>query len=95
MIFLKPKFTICVHDPHRDRYISSSILKSGKWEGDFSLLLGNLLASAQKLYANVKPILLDCGANLGIHGLYGAALGYDVWAVEPQVENVFHVSNYS
>jgi hypothetical protein len=89
---LQPKFTICVHDPKRDQWISNSILHSGQWESHLSILLRNLLASAQNLYPNIKPILLDCGANLGIHGLYGAALGYQVWAVEPQVENVFHVS---
>ena len=36
-----------------------------------------------------NPILfLDVGANVGIHGLYAAALGLQLWSVEPQIKNV-------
>ena len=38
-----------------------------------------------------KTLMLDIGANLGIHGLYVANLGFRVWAVEPQVPNLIKV----
>ena len=38
-----------------------------------------------------KTILLDVGANLGIYGLYVAKLGFRVWAVEPQFQNLMKV----
>ena len=41
---------------------------------------------------NSDTLVLDIGANLGIHGLYAAKLGYRVWAVEPQEKNLIKVS---
>ena len=41
--------------------------------------------------ANIDTLVLDIGANLGIHGLYAAKLGYRVWAVEPQETNLIKV----
>lgn len=38
-----------------------------------------------------KTIFLDVGANLGIHALYVAKLGFQTWAVEPQTINVIKV----
>ena len=43
--------------------------------------------------ANIDTLVLDIGANLGIHGLYAAKLGHRVWAVEPQERNLIKVSN--
>ena len=40
---------------------------------------------------NSDTLVLDIGANLGIHGLYAAKLGYRVWAVEPQETNLIKV----
>lgn len=40
---------------------------------------------------NDKTVMLDVGANLGIYGLYVANLGFRVWAVEPQVQNLLKV----
>ena len=42
--------------------------------------------------ANIDTLVLDIGANLGIHGLYAAKLGHRVWAVEPQERNLIKVS---
>ena len=44
-------------------------------------------------YANPDALFLDIGANLGIHGLYMARLGYRVWAIEPQEKNLIKVYN--
>ena len=43
-------------------------------------------------HANNDVLVLDIGANLGIHGLYAANLGYRVWAVEPQERNLIKVN---
>ena len=43
-------------------------------------------------HANEDTLVLDVGANLGIHGLYAAKLGYQVWAVEPQERNIIKVT---
>ena len=42
-------------------------------------------------HASKNTIVLDAGANFGIHGLYAAKLGYRVWAVEPQERNLIKV----
>ena len=42
-------------------------------------------------YTNPDALFLDVGANLGIHGLYVAKLGYRVWAIEPQEKNLIKV----
>ena len=41
-----------------------------------------------------ETIVLDVGAQLGIHGLFAAKLGHRVWAVEPQEVNLAKVKNY-
>ena len=40
---------------------------------------------------NDKTIMLDVGANLGIYGLHVANMGFRVWAVEQQVQNLIKV----
>ena len=43
-------------------------------------------------HADLEAVVLDVGANLGIHGLYAAKLGYRVWAIEPQERNLIKVT---
>ena len=71
-----------------------------RWEAHISSLLRNLLKYSSKLDGTEnlgertrKTVFLDCGANLGSHALYAAALGFDSWAVEPQARNLFRVNN--
>ena len=45
--------------------ISGGILKTGKWEEEISIVLKFILENN----ANKDAIVLDIGANLGIHGL--------------------------
>ena len=42
-------------------------------------------------YVHKSTVFLDIGANLGIHSLYAAKLGFKVWAVEPQQSNLLKV----
>ena len=84
----KPRFTICVYEEHEDKWVSGEILSSGTWETGISQILGDILMNR----TNSDTLVLDIGANLGIHGLYAAKLGYRVWAVEPQEKNLIKVS---
>ena len=70
-----------------DTMISGGILKTGKWEEEISIVLKFILENN----ANKDAIVLDIGANLGIHGLYAAKLGHRVWAIEPQQRNIIKV----
>jgi hypothetical protein len=92
-IFKEPSFIICAYDANEDIFISKSLLEMNRWEASISSLLRVLLQYAAKMDLQNAPIFLDCGANFGSHALYGAAMGYDVWAIEPQRENLFRVSS--
>jgi hypothetical protein len=70
-----------------DKWISGGILKSGKWEPGISLTIRDIISN----HGNKDTLVLDVGANLGVHGLYVANLGFRVWAVEPQERNLIKV----
>lgn len=57
------------------------------WERDVSKIIRILLNK----YVDKKTVFVDIGANLGIHALYAAKLGFKVWAVEPQQSNLMKV----
>ena len=59
----------------------------GIWEKEVSKIIKMLLNK----YVDKTTLFLDIGANLGIHGLYAAKLGFRVWAVEPQESNLLKV----
>ena len=67
--------------------MSGSILSTGKWEPNISKIIKILLNK----FVDKHTVFLDVGANLGIHGLYAAKLGFPVWAVEPQQRNLIKV----
>ena len=60
----------------------------GFWEKDISKIIKMLLNK----YVDKSTLFLDIGANLGIHALYAAKLGFRVWVVEPQQLNLLKVS---
>ena len=70
-----------------DKWISGGILQSGKWEPGISLTIRDILLN----HGNEDILVLDVGANLGVHGLYVANMGFRVWAVEPQEKNLIKV----
>ena len=70
-----------------DQWVSASILSNGVWEREISKIIRMLL----NRYVNKNALLLDIGANLGIHSLYAAKMGFKVWAVEPQQRNLIKV----
>ena len=70
-----------------DKWISGGILQSGKWEPGISLTIKDIISK----HGNEDILVLDVGANLGVHGLYVANMGFRVWAVEPQERNLIKV----
>ena len=71
-------------------FVSGDIIGNGYYEPKVGKLFKHLLEMSQN-DANGKTVMIDVGANLGIHGLYAAKLGYSVWAVEPQEMNLIKV----
>lgn len=91
MIF-QPSYNICVYAGGDDygSYGSRLIKQQGYWEKDIGMMIRTLLKTSM----NEDAIFLDIGANIGIHALYAAKLGFNVWAVEPQGRNLDKVSRY-
>ena len=83
-------FTICLYNPKDDVFISRNVLDTGTFEPTVTIILKELFLIWPSDDVQ-KSILLDVGANLGIHGLYIANLGYRVWAIEPQERNLIKV----
>ena len=83
----QPEFIICVYEAKDDIWISKGLLEKGKWEIGISFTVKLLLEQM-----NQDILFLDIGANLGVHSLYAAKLGYRVVAVEPQENNLIKVN---
>ena len=69
---------ICLYPSNIDTFVSGSIRKFGAWERHITMSIKH----AMKRYP--KSTFLDIGANIGMHTLVVAKLGYDVIAVEPK-----------
>ena len=82
---------MCVHDEKDDSEISYQVRKEGQFEGHISEILKQLLHMTKLHEGSKKTTFLDVGANIGMHTLYVAKLGYPVWAVEPQKKNIIKV----
>ena len=83
----QPEFIICVYEANEDHFVSNSILHHGTWETGISITIKMLLE-----HAGPNTLFLDIGANLGIHSLYAAKLGYRVVSIEPQENNLIKVN---
>ena len=82
-----------MYDPKTDIYVSEEIIRAGYFEKNTMLLIKKLLTTRMKN----DSVFLDAGANLGIHSLFAAKLGYRVWSIEPQEQNlrkVITLTNY-
>ena len=80
-----------LHGPNRDVYISDSIITSSAaggtggryFEQDIAEQMDSSLEGQQ---AN-DTLVLDIGANIGLHALYFASKGFMVHAFEPAMVN--------
>ena len=79
----RPAYTVCVHNPEDDSSVSSISHSVRKYEENFSDLIKGAFEAYEKEDGNNNRIFLDIGAGNGIHALYAAKIGYQVWAVEP------------
>ena len=82
--------------------MSKFIVGNGYWERQFGNWTNILMESDTRKRtlstkrAKAKNVLfIDLGANIGTHGLYAAALGAQVWAIEPQERNIVKVTRSS
>ena len=86
---------MCVHDEKTDSLISGDVRRKGAWEKHVSRTIKALLDAMMLNEGTKKTIFLDVGANIGMHTLYAAKLGYAVWTVEPQKQNIIKVRCYN
>eukprot|EP00298_Acanthocystis_sp_HF-20_P015463 c21150_g1_i3.p1 GENE.c21150_g1_i3~~c21150_g1_i3.p1 ORF type:complete len:752 (+),score=305.72 c21150_g1_i3:10-2265(+) len=93
-----PSFFISLQNPSKDTIISARIAFDGFWDPSIALLFQHLLYDVCETEnpMNIKslPLVVDAGANIGFFGLYAAALGCRVIAIEPQ-ERLGHNINLS
>ncbi len=80
-------FSMEVHD-REDAFISTLLTESGCWEPFETEIVRRLLGSASpRLSAGMRPLFVDCGANLGWYSVVAGLLGADVVACEPMPAN--------
>lgn len=83
-------YHVCIHDAEQDIYISDYINRGLAWEPILSGHIGSFLDQG-----GWNSVLVDIGANIGVHSLFAAKLGYRVVAVEPldiNLVKMFHAS---
>ncbi len=78
----EPRTPVCLYSSKRDIYVSRSLKMSGVWERKTVLNFQSWLKKDQEIG------VIDIGANLGVYTLVAAAMGRNVLAVEPNVENI-------
>ena len=73
---------ICVHDIHKDIYVSKDIVNTGMWHPQAMRLIRNILLS------NKGMGFIDIGSNIGFFSLIASRMGHKVVAVEPFIDNI-------
>ncbi|KAJ3286300.1 hypothetical protein HDU79_006580 [Rhizoclosmatium sp. JEL0117] len=83
-----PPFSICLHPRGADIHVSDSVYNS-KGDGDHTFESGIRKEMLKLLQENGDPdaIMLDIGANIGLHSLFIANAGYKVHSFEPMTAN--------
>lgn len=78
---------MCLYKSVDDIHVSSSISKTGNWEG---ALVTQMLIAMQH---NSNSTLLDIGGNIGYYTLAAASAGFDVNVFEPVPLNAAMIQN--
>jgi FkbM family methyltransferase len=76
-------YRVYVHQIGQDNIVSESIVNgqyNGRW---FEAHIRAQILDKLQLSNETNPLILDIGANIGIHALYLASLGYEVHGFEP------------
>ena len=89
--YLQTSFNACVYGHGEMPSIQSRIMISTGYSSEKDMQI--LIRTLRTQFVSGKAIFLDIGANLGIHALYAAKLGFEVWAIEPQLQNLKKVSS--
>ncbi|GAX81658.1 hypothetical protein CEUSTIGMA_g9086.t1 [Chlamydomonas eustigma] len=76
-----------MHHPENDMYISSSLFYQQGGHGWENALKAMLFRFLKTQPPEVKALVLDVGANIGIHSLWFAALGHETHCFEPLKQN--------
>ena len=82
---VKPPVKVCVYPVDMDTQISRQILSTGMWEPSIVNRFQELLSRDPRLG------VIDVGANLGLYSLIAASHGHPVLAIEPYLENIWHM----
>ena len=79
-------------DP-RDPYITVHYLLNLSWEPQLTSVFTRVFQEFKSGHSglNSRAIFIDCGANVGLHSLSAAELGYEVFAFEPDPVTFKHL----
>ena len=78
-----PEFSMFIHDPKIDEFVSGSIEFWGTWDEPIERILRVILASAPP-----SSLMLDVGGNIGFFSLITLSLGHRTMAFEPVETNI-------
>jgi FkbM family methyltransferase len=72
-------------DP-RDPFISVHYLQSLSWEPQITSIFKEVFETYKihQLDMRSRALFIDCGANIGLHSMEAAKIGYEVFAFEPE-----------
>ncbi|ORY50802.1 hypothetical protein BCR33DRAFT_846507 [Rhizoclosmatium globosum] len=86
-IHQSPPFTMCLHPPGTDNFISDTIYAdNGNGDQAFEAALRKDMLLLLKMNGDPNAISLDIGANIGLHTLFLANAGYTVHAFDVGME---------
>lgn len=91
LLIKKPPVRIFHYSVEEDIYVSASVARAkgngGYFEYATSVAFLNYMRQALNKEKQEKPLMVDVGANIGIHALYVAGNGFEVHAFEPHPNN--------
>jgi len=78
----RPALPMCVHPKKEDTYISNRIFDGLLWDESILMKMDDMIRTKP------KGIVIDAGANIGQFTFAAAALGHQVFALEPAETNL-------
>ncbi|KAJ3295514.1 hypothetical protein HDU79_009027 [Rhizoclosmatium sp. JEL0117] len=83
-----PSFSFCLHPRGKDYAVSDSVYKaSGSSEGLFETPIRKQMLQVLERHGDPNAVVLDIGANIGLHAMFLANAGYKVHVFEPLKKN--------